>query len=234
MEDSRKVVQEAVADNKWYNNRAKVIFSLQAFPPLGIYALLRSTAFTPIQKWLVVLGVSLLIGIFTRRMKVADMAICVTDTAKHTARIMAMLIGAFIFMRFLAYTRIPNVASELIVSLNVHPIMIIIIVLVSFLFFGMFFDMYAVVILTTPILFPIIVEMGYDPIWWGVLMCRMIEIGMVTPPFGINLFGLSATAEVPIATMYRGIIPFVIADVFVVALLVSFPILSTFIPNQLM
>ena len=145
-----------------------------------------------------------------------------------------MLIGAFIFMRFLAYTRIPNVASEMIVSLNVHPIMIIIIVLVSFLFFGMFFDMYAVVILTTPILFPIVIDMGYDPIWWGVLMCRMIEIGMVTPPFGINLFGLSATAEVPIATMYRGIIPFVIADVFVVALLVSFPILSTFIPNQLM
>ena len=64
MEDSREVVQEAVADNKWYNHRAKVIFSLQAFPPLGIYALLRSTAFTTIQKWLVVLGVSLLIGIF--------------------------------------------------------------------------------------------------------------------------------------------------------------------------
>lgn len=196
----------------------------------GIYG----GVFTPAEAGGVGTFGALLIGIITRRMKVADMAFCVTDTAKHTARIMAMLIGAFIFMRFLAYTRIPNVASELIVSLNVHPIMIIIIVLISFLFFGMFFDMYAVVILTTPILFPIIVDMGYDPIWWGVLMCRMIEIGMVTPPFGINLFGLSATAEVPIATMYRGIIPFVIADVFVVALLVSFPIISTFIPNQLM
>ena len=64
MEDSNEAVQEAVADVKWYNNRAKVIFSLQAFPPLGIYALLRSTAFTPIQKWLVVLGVSALIGVF--------------------------------------------------------------------------------------------------------------------------------------------------------------------------
>jgi hypothetical protein len=64
MEESKEVVQKAVADDKWYNNRAKVIFSLQAFPPLGIYALLRSKAFTPIQKWLVVLGVSLLIGIF--------------------------------------------------------------------------------------------------------------------------------------------------------------------------
>ena len=64
MEENQEVVQEAVADVKWYNNRAKVIFSLQAFPPLGIYALLRSTAFTPVQKWLVVLGVSALIGVF--------------------------------------------------------------------------------------------------------------------------------------------------------------------------
>ena len=63
MEANNETVQEAIQDNKWYNNRAKVIFSLQAFPPLGIYALLRSTAFTPIQKWLVVLGVSVFIGI---------------------------------------------------------------------------------------------------------------------------------------------------------------------------
>ena len=76
--------------------------------------------------------------------------------------------------------------------------------------------------------------MRYDPLWWGVLMCRMIEIGMVTPPFGINLFGLAATADVPIATMYKGIIPFVIADIFVVTILVAFPTLSTIIPNQLM
>ena len=64
MEENKEVVQEAVADVKWYNNRAKVIFSLQAFPPLGIYALLRSTAFTTVQKWLVILGVSALIGVF--------------------------------------------------------------------------------------------------------------------------------------------------------------------------
>lgn len=64
MEENQETVQEAAADVKWYNNRAKVIFSLQAFPPLGIYALLRSTAFTPIQKWLVILGVSALIGVF--------------------------------------------------------------------------------------------------------------------------------------------------------------------------
>jgi len=145
-----------------------------------------------------------------------------------------LAIGAFVFMRFLAYTRIPNLASDWVVSLNLSPMFVITVVLVSFLFFGMFFDMYAVVILTTPILFPLIVDMGFDPIWWGVIMCRMIEIGMITPPFGINLFGLAASAEVPVGTMYRGIIPFVIADIILVVVLVAFPILSTWIPNHLM
>ena len=92
----------------------------------GIYG----GVFTPAEAGGVGTFGALLIGIITRRMKVADMAFCVIDTAKHTARIMAMLIGAFIFMRFLAYTRIPNVASELIVSLNVHPIMIIMVPLI--------------------------------------------------------------------------------------------------------
>ena len=177
---------------------------------------------------------ALVLGLVTRRLNRSDLKVSFLDTARHASMIMVMVIGAFIFVRFLTYTRIPNIASQWIVSLNIPPMVILSIILVSFLFFGMFFDMYAVVILTTPILFPIMVDMGFDPIWWGVLMCRMIEIGMITPPFGINLFGLSASADVPVAVMYRGIIPFVIADCFIVAILVAFPILSTYIPNQLL
>jgi tripartite ATP-independent transporter DctM subunit len=177
---------------------------------------------------------ALAIGLITRRLSREDIKTSFMDTAKHTAMIIVMLIGAFVFMRFLAYTRIPNLASEWVVTLNLSPILILTVILISFLFFGMFFDMYAVVILTTPILFPIMMEMGFDPVWWGVIMVRMIEIGMITPPFGINLFGLSASADVPVGIMYRGIVPFVIADCFVVAALVAFPVLSTFIPYQLM
>lgn len=177
---------------------------------------------------------ALSIGLITRRLSRKDIKASFMDTAKHTAMIIVMLIGAFVFMRFLAYTRIPNLASEWVVTLNLSPMIILVIILVSFLFFGMFFDMYAVVILTTPILFPIMMDMGFDPVWWGVIMCRMIEIGMITPPFGINLFGLSASANVPVGIMYRGVVPFIIADCFTVAALVAFPILSTFIPYQLM
>jgi tripartite ATP-independent transporter DctM subunit len=174
---------------------------------------------------------ALILGLATRRLSRKDLKFAFLDTARHASMIMVMVIGAFIFVRFLTYTRIPNLASLWIVSLNIAPLVILAVILVSFLFFGMFFDMYAVVILTTPILFPIMIDMGFDPVWWGVLMCRMIEIGMITPPFGINLFGLAASAQVPVGIMYRGIVPFVIADCVIVAILVAFPIMSTFIPN---
>lgn len=201
---------------------------------LGVIGGIYGGVFTPTEAGGAGAFGALILGLASRRLSSKDLKISFLETARHASMIMVMVIGAFIFVRFLTYTRIPNLASVWIVSLNIPPLVILTIILVSFLFFGMFFDMYAVVILTTPILFPIMMDMGFDPVWWGVLMCRMIEIGMITPPFGINLFGLAASAEVPVATMYRGIIPFVIADIFIVATLVAFPILSTFIPNRLL
>jgi TRAP-type C4-dicarboxylate transport system permease large subunit len=156
------------------------------------------------------------------------------ESGKQIGMIIVMLVGAFIFMRFLAYTQIPSLAAEWVTTLGLSPFFVLMVIIISFFFLGMFFDMFAVIILTVPILFPLMTQMGYDPLWFGVIMCRMLEIGMITPPFGINLFGLAASANVPVATMYRGIIPFVLADIVVVAILVAFPILSTFIPMNLM
>ena len=177
---------------------------------------------------------AVIIGILMRRLNRKDFTDSFMDSAKNVGMIIMMLVGAFIFMRFLAYTQIPALAAEWVVDLGLSPFVILLIILISFIFLGMFFDMWAVIILTVPILFPIMIQMGYDPLWFGVIMCRMLEIGMITPPFGINLFGLAASAEVPVGTMYRGIIPFVVADIIVVAILVAFPVLSTFIPNILM
>jgi tripartite ATP-independent transporter DctM subunit len=177
---------------------------------------------------------AVIIGILMGRLKRKDLMESFIDSAKHVGMIILMLVGAFIFMRFLAYTQIPALAAEWVVDLGLTPFAVLLIILISFIFLGMFFDMWAVIILTVPILFPIMTQMGYDPLWFGVIMCRMLEIGMITPPFGINLFGLAATADVPVGTMYRGIIPFVAADIVIVAILVAFPILSTVIPNNLM
>ena len=174
---------------------------------------------------------ALVIALARRRLSRSDFAYCLMDTARTTAMIITMLIGAYLFMRFLSLTQIPFLASEFIAGLGLPRYLILGIILGSFIIFGMFFDMYAMVIITTPILFPIVMNLGFDPVWWGVIMVRMIEIGMVTPPFGINLFGLAGAADAPLGDLYRGVIPFVLADMAHVALLVAVPQLSTFLPS---
>jgi tripartite ATP-independent transporter DctM subunit len=177
---------------------------------------------------------AIVIGLLMRRLNRKALADAFMEAAKSIGMIIVMLIGAFIFMRFLAYTRIPALAAEWVVNLGLSPFIVLLIIVVSFIFLGMFFDMFAVIILTVPILFPMMISIGYNPLWFGVIMCRMLEIGMITPPFGINLFGLAATANVPAGIMYRGIIPFVLADFVIVAILIAFPFLSTYIPEHLM
>ena len=86
-------------------------------------------------------------------------------------------------------------------------------------------------VLTLPILFPVILSLGFNPIWYGVIMVRVIEIGLVTPPFGMNVFVLASVSDVPLGVIFRGIVPFVIADVLHIALLVAFPAISLFLPS---
>ena len=145
--------------------------------------------------------------------------------------LLLLLIGAFIFNRFLAVSRIPALASEWIVNLGVNRYIVLIIVLVLYIILGMFFDISAMLILTVPIFFPAIVALKFDPVWYGVLMCRVSEMGFISPPFGLNLFGLVGVIDVPLGVMYRGVIPFLIADFVHLALLVAVPAISLFIPN---
>jgi C4-dicarboxylate transporter, DctM subunit len=149
------------------------------------------------------------------------------DTAKTTSMIIVMLVGAFIFNAFLAVTRITYIASEWIVALPVAPILILLLICFVYIVLGFFFDIYAVLILTIPIIYPAVDAMGYNLIWWSIIMTFICEIGFITPPFGINLFGMaSALPEVKMTTVYRGVTPFIIADVFILAVLMLFPSLS--------
>jgi len=147
--------------------------------------------------------------------------------------ILYVLIGAFIFMRFITLTNLPVVMSEFVVGLQVPKLIILLGIVFVYIILGCFLDVLIVIIMTVPIIYPTIVGLGYDPIWWGVVMVRVMEIGMITPPFGINLFVLTKAVNLPIGTAYRGITPFVIADFFHVALLIAFPQISLFLVNML-
>jgi C4-dicarboxylate transporter DctM subunit len=149
------------------------------------------------------------------------------DTGKTSAMIIVMLIGAFIFNAFLAVTRISFIASDWIVHLPLPPMMILSFLLFIYIILGCFFDIYAVLILTIPIVYPAVGAMGYDLIWWSIIMTFICEIGFITPPFGINLFGMGgALPDVNLTTIYKGVFPFILADFVILAILMAFPWLS--------
>jgi len=154
------------------------------------------------------------------------------DTGKTTVMIFIILLGAMIFGYFLAVSRLPYELAATIGALQVNSYVILAIILVFYLFLGAVMDSLAMMLLTVPIFFPLILELGFNPIWFGILIVRVCEIGLITPPVGLNVYIIRGVAkDVPMQTIFRGIVPFLIADVLHVALLVAFPQLSLFLPN---
>ncbi|MFH1647839.1 MAG: TRAP transporter large permease [Chloroflexota bacterium] len=174
---------------------------------------------------------ALVISLVRRQIDKTGIWECLLDTAKMSAMMMALIIGAFIFNQFLAVTRIPFVASEWVTGLGLNRYYILIIIIFLYLILGMVFDIYAILILTLPIIFPTMMALGFNPIWYAVIMVRVIEVGLISPPFGINLFGLAGVVDVPMGTLYRSVVPFIISDILNIALLIAVPSLSTFLPE---
>lgn len=174
------------------------------------------------------------IALVRRRMTRKAFASSLWDTARMMGMIIAVLAGVFIFNAFLAITQLPTLLSDFLIGLPLSRWFILIIILLFYVIMGMFFDVLSILILTIPILYPAIQAMGFNLIWYSVLMVRIIEIGEISPPFGINLFGLKGVIDAPITTIYRGVIPFLIADFVSLILFMCFPILSTFLPESMM
>jgi C4-dicarboxylate transporter, DctM subunit len=174
---------------------------------------------------------ALVIGLARRELNGGTIWFALQDAAQMTAMIMAMMIGAYLFNSFLAITQIPATISEFLAGLAISKYFILVLIIIFYIICGMFFDIVAIIILTVPILYPAIDKLGFDLIWYSVIMVRMIEIGQITPPFGINLFGLVNIIKVPLSTLYRGIWPFVVCDLCTVAILCVFPIISTWLPS---
>jgi len=177
---------------------------------------------------------ALVISLAKRQLTRASFLDSLMEGGIMSAFMIALIIGAFIFNQFLAITRIPFAASEFIVGLEMNKFIILALVGILYIMLGMIFDIYAILILTLPILFPTMVALGFDPIWYGVIMVRLVEIGLYSPPFGMNLFGLAGAVRAPMGQVYRGVVPFLISDVVNVALLIAFPVISTFLPNLML
>ena len=174
-----------------------------------------------------------LIAISKRKLSGKSAIGALLSTITTTGMIFWIIIGAQIFSVFFAVTQMPVMLVNFITSLSVTPLVVLIAIIVLFALLGCVMDSWAVMLLLVPILLPTIEAMGYNLIWFGVIMVIMVEMGLITPPVGINVFALhGANPDVPIYTVFRGIWPFVIAMVVCIALLIAFPQIALFLPSM--
>lgn len=155
------------------------------------------------------------------------------EAGRITAMIVLMIAGAFVFANFIALSKLPFDLGNFVSGLESSRYLVLITIMIIYIFLGMFLDVLACVILTLPIFFPVIQAMGFNPIWYGVLTVRIIEIGLITPPVGLNVFMLSGVTGTNVGIIFRGVIPFLIADVFHLALLIMVPQISLWIPSHM-
>ncbi len=153
---------------------------------------------------------------------------------RTAAAIFTILIGALIFGYFLTITQTPQHVTAFLTGLGVGRYQVLVLIMVMYLALGCVMDAMAMVILTIPIVFPVITAMGFDPIWFGVIIVMTVELGLIHPPVGMNVFVIkSVVHDIKISTIFLGVIPFVVTDIVRLAILISFPILSTYLPSHM-
>lgn len=154
------------------------------------------------------------------------------DSARTTAMLFTILIAAMVFTSFVNFTSMPGDLRDFILQFSPEPIMVVVAMMVIYVLLGLVMEELSMVLLTIPVFFPIITGLGFDPVWFGVLIVTVIEIGMISPPVGMNLFVINALLpKVPLNQIFRGVWPFVIADVVRLGILVAFPAIALWLPG---
>jgi TRAP-type C4-dicarboxylate transport system permease large subunit len=157
----------------------------------------------------------------------------VRDTSIMCGMIFLMLIGTFMFMYFMAASKLPMFVGDWVAALGLPTMVIVIAIILMYVVLGGPLPELPLVMLTIPIIYPVILKLGLNPIWFGVIIVRMLEMGSISPPVGQNIFIMSGITGIPISTVYRGVWPFIAADIAHVALLVAIPALSLYLPGMM-
>jgi tripartite ATP-independent transporter DctM subunit len=176
------------------------------------------------------LFLGMLNGQFSRKLLMGSLM----ETVKTTAMIFTILIGAILFNNFLILASIPTLVSDWITGLPLGKTAVLIVVIAMYFVLGCLLDSLAMVLLTIPIVFPIVTALGYDPIWFGIIIVMVVELGLITPPIGMNVFVIKGIAkDVPLEDIFRGAMPFVVAQVVLITILVLFPQIALWLPSTM-
>ena len=166
------------------------------------------------------------------------------ETAKLTVMIFTLIWGVFLFVRFLGFAGLPGAFADWIVGLDLPPVLIMVFILLAYAVLGMFMDAIGMLVLTLPVVFPAVIALGYDPIWFGIVVVKMAEICLITPPIGLNCFVVAGVSRelvdqngrslaIPLQDVFRGIGPFFIADIATVGVLLAVPEFVLWLPNTI-
>jgi tripartite ATP-independent transporter DctM subunit len=188
--------------------------------------------FTPTEAAAVGTFGALLIGLIERKFTWQGITTAFSEALRNSCMILVILVGAMVFGHFLAVTKIPLFLADYIVTLEVPKTVVLVFIAVVYLIGGCFMEALPLVLLTIPIFIPLCITLGFDLIWFGVLICLLGQIGLITPPVGLCVYVIKGVApDVPIGTIFRGVIPFVIVMILCLIILIAFPQISLFLPS---
>ena len=215
----------------------KIVSLKTTWPVLALFVLviggIYGGVFTPTEAGAIGAFGSIVIILIMRRLNLHGIAQGTLEALKLTGMIFVLVIGAFVFNHFLAMTKLPFMLSSLIEGITLNKYIILGFIILLYIFLGMFLEIFSCIVLTVPIIFPTVHALGFDTIWFGVIMVRVMEVGLITPPIGMNVFMLGGVTNMPLETIFKGIVPFFIADILHISLLILFPAISLWLPNTM-
>jgi tripartite ATP-independent transporter DctM subunit len=223
-------------ESKPWSERVKGLKDVWA--PLLLFAFviggLYGGLFTPTEAGGMGAGGAFLLGVLRGRLSRAQVREALLQATRTSAAVFTVLIGALLFGYFLTITQTPQKLTEFLTSLGVGRYGVLAMIMVMYLVLGCLMDAMAMIILTVPIIFPVIVQLGFDPIWFGIIIVMTVELGLIHPPVGMNVFVIkSVVKDVSFTTIFKGVIPFVVTDLIRLLILIAFPIIALWLPSRM-
>lgn len=218
--------------------REKLVAFGNAMPIVGIILItiggIYTGIFSPVEAAAVGAGLVIMLGFIIRMLTIKSLWMALKNSTVTTATVMLILIAAHMINPFLALSHIPQALGAFLGGLNIPPIAVLCIMLLCYLVLGCFLEGYSMLVLSMPIFFPVITQLGIDPIWFGVLAVVTLEMGLISPPVGVNIFIVKSVApNVPLSRIFEGAFPFWLAMLVALILLVAFPQIALFLPNTM-
>ncbi len=190
--------------------------------------------FTPTEAGGMGAGGAFLISVARRRLSPGQMLQSLLHATRTAAAVFTVLIGALLFGYFLTVTQTPQHVTSFLTSLGLGRYGVLALIMLMYLVLGCLMDALAMIILTVPIIFPVVSALGFDPIWFGVIIVMTVELGLIHPPVGMNVFVIKTVVpEVSFVTIFSGVLPFIVTDILRLIILIAFPIIATYLPSHM-